>query len=99
MADRERRTGRLVGLLLAVTAAVLAVTGDAARDARAATSMPPSIVFILTDDQEVALVDTMPNVKALLAAQGTTFNHAYYNDPLCCPSRSTIFTGQYVQNT
>lgn len=99
MPDRERRAGRLIGLLLAVTAAVLGITGDAARDARAAGSTPPNIVFILTDDQEVALVDTMQNVKTLLAAQGTTFNHAYYNDPLCCPSRSTIFTGQYVQNT
>ncbi len=96
MLDCERRASRLIGLVLALTAAVLAVTP---REARAASSMPPSIVFILTDDQDAGLVDTMPNLKSLVAAQGTTFNHAYYNVPLCSPSRATILTGQYTQNT
>ena len=96
MLDCERRASRLIGLVLALTAAVLAVTP---REARAASSTPPSIVFILTDDQDAGLVDTMPNLKSLVAAQGTTFNHAYYNVPLCSPSRATILTGQYTQNT
>ena len=49
MLDCERRASRLIGLVLALTAAVLAVTP---REARAASSTPPSIVLILTDDQD-----------------------------------------------
>ena len=90
--DRERvRGGAVLGLLLVS----LAAWAPPAR----ATPAKPSIVFILTDDQDASLADTMPNLKALAAAQGTTFTHAYYNVPLCSPSRATILTGQYDQNT
>lgn len=59
----------------------------------------PNIVLILVDDQEVGFLDQMPNVKRLVAQQGATFASAYFNDPLCCPSRATILTGRYVHNT
>ncbi|HEY0408937.1 MAG TPA: hypothetical protein VGE42_01585, partial [Candidatus Dormibacteraeota bacterium] len=63
MLDRERQAGRLIGLVLALAAAVLPGSARAA-------STPPSIVFVLTDDQDAGLVDTMPNLKSLVAAQG-----------------------------
>src|SRR3954451_23774000 len=59
----------------------------------------PSIILILTDDQTVSLADHMPNLRQLVAGKGATFTHAYYNDPLCGPSRATILTGRYSQNT
>ena len=40
----------------------------------------------------------MPNVQSLIAAQGTTFNEAYVSFPLCCPSRATMLSGQYMHN-
>ena len=40
----------------------------------------------------------MPNVRRLLAAQGTTFADAVDSFPLCCPSRATFITGQYAHN-
>jgi hypothetical protein len=43
-------------------------------------------------------LSAMPNVQSLLAAQGTTFNEAYVSFPLCCPSRATILSGQYMHN-
>ena len=58
----------------------------------------PSIVLVVTDDQDASLTDYMPNLKAL-ARQGATFTRAYYNDPLCAPSRATILTGLYDHNT
>src|SRR4051812_20559966 len=58
----------------------------------------PSIVLVLTDDQDASLVAQMPNLQAL-ARQGATLTRAYYNDPLCGPSRATILTGLYDHNT
>ena len=59
----------------------------------------PSIIMIMTDDMVIGLVEHMPAVKELIVERGATFSRAYFNDPLCCPSRSTILTGKYAQNT
>ena len=59
---------------------------------------PPNILFILTDDQDVASVAEMPNVRSLLAAEGTSFDRAFVTTALCCPSRSSILRGQYSHN-
>ncbi|MGI8564141.1 MAG: sulfatase family protein [Candidatus Dormibacter sp.] len=58
----------------------------------------PNIVFVLTDDLSWNLVDRMPHVKQLMQ-QGVTFDHYYVTDSLCCPSRSSIFRGQFPHNT
>jgi arylsulfatase A-like enzyme len=54
---------------------------------------PSNIVLILTDDQRWGTVQYMPNVESLLVAHGVTFTNAFDNNPLCCPTRSTIMTG------
>jgi N-acetylglucosamine-6-sulfatase len=64
-----------------------------------AAQAKPNIIVILTDDQEVSLVQQMPNLKSLIINQGATLAQAFYNDPLCCPSRATMLTGRYAQNT
>jgi N-acetylglucosamine-6-sulfatase len=58
----------------------------------------PNVVLILTDDQDRASVDVMPRLRREVAEQGTTFTDAYATTPECCPSRATIFTGQYTHN-
>ena len=58
----------------------------------------PNIVFILTDDLSWNLVQYMPNVLAM-QKEGTTFANYFVTDSLCCPSRSTIFTGKLPHNT
>lgn len=58
----------------------------------------PNIIFILTDDFASNLVDYMPNLKAM-QKEGVTFNHYYVSNSLCCPSRSSIFTGRLPHNT
>jgi arylsulfatase A-like enzyme len=58
----------------------------------------PNIVFILTDDLAWNLVDYMPNVQAL-ERRGLTFRNYYVSDSLCCPSRSSILTGDFPHNT
>ncbi len=56
---------------------------------------PPNIVLILTDDQRWDTLWAMPTVKAQIVAKGTKFTKAFVVNPLCCPSRATILTGQY----
>ncbi|MEJ7841868.1 MAG: sulfatase [Rubrobacter sp.] len=74
----------------------------AAREAPAVEPSPdggrPNILFILTDDQDVGSVAEMPNVRSLLAAEGTSFDRAFVTTALCCPSRSSILRGQYSHN-
>jgi N-acetylglucosamine-6-sulfatase len=58
----------------------------------------PNIVFVLTDDLSMDLLPYMPQVQAL-QADGMTFNHYFVSDSLCCPSRSSIFTGEFPHDT
>jgi N-acetylglucosamine-6-sulfatase len=79
--------------------AILALPGSAsARPAAAATDGRPNILVVMTDDQSVADLAKMPNVRRLLAKQGTSFSNAVDSFPLCCPSRATFITGQYAHN-
>jgi N-acetylglucosamine-6-sulfatase len=78
--------------LLALPSAAHARPAAAAQDGR------PNILVVMTDDQSQADLAHMPNVKRLLAAQGTTFADAVDSFPLCCPSRATFITGQYAHN-
>ncbi|HEY0680489.1 MAG TPA: sulfatase [Chitinophagaceae bacterium] len=58
----------------------------------------PNIIFILTDDFASNLVGFMPNLKAM-QGEGVTFSNYYVSNSLCCPSRSTIYTGMLPHNT
>jgi len=58
----------------------------------------PNIVFILTDDLSLNLVQFMPHVLEM-QKRGVTFTNYFVTDSLCCPSRSSIFTGRYPHDT
>jgi N-acetylglucosamine-6-sulfatase len=58
----------------------------------------PNIVFVLTDDLSMDLLRYMPAVKAL-ERRGITFSNYFVSDSLCCPSRASIFTGNYPHDT
>jgi arylsulfatase A-like enzyme len=61
----------------------------------------PNILVILTDDQRAAGTVTplaMPATRRWLREGGTRFSNAFATTPLCCPSRASIFTGQYAHN-
>lgn len=58
----------------------------------------PNIVFVLTDDLSWNLVPYMPNVQQM-QREGMTFRNFFVTDSLCCPSRSSIFTGRMPHNT
>lgn len=58
----------------------------------------PNIVFVLTDDLAGNLVQYMPHVLAL-QRNGMSFSNYTVTDSLCCPSRSSILTGDYPHDT
>ena len=59
---------------------------------------PPNILVIVTDDERVDEQSIMTQTNALFQKGGVTFTNAYAETPLCCPSRASIFTGQYTHN-
>ncbi len=85
-------------LLLAALCALCVPASAAARPAGTGKDGRPNILVVMTDDMATADVAFMPNVKKLLAKQGTTFSDAVDSFPLCCPARATFLTGQYAHN-
>lgn len=59
---------------------------------------PPrfNFVVILTDDQRWDTLWSMPVVQNRLG--GVLFANAFTTTPVCCPSRASLLTGQYVHN-
>src|SRR4051812_44048959 len=58
----------------------------------------PNIVLIMDDDQSVNLQQYLTKTNAAIGAHGVTFDNSFVNYSLCCPSRSTMLTGQYAHN-
>ncbi len=89
----RRRSSIALCALLAITS-VLAVT-PATASAQEATPEPPDVVLIVTDDQRLDTLWAMPVVSERLAAAGVSFPDAFVVNPLCCPSRASILTGNH----
>ena len=86
-----------IGAMAVLLAGSLAASADA-RPAGTGKDGRPNILVVMTDDMATSDVPMMPNVKRLLAKQGTTFADAVDSFPLCCPARATFITGQYAHN-
>ncbi|WP_243059977.1 sulfatase [Nocardioides sp. SR21] len=64
----------------------------------AAAAGRPNIVLITTDDQSTSDLRWMPQTRHLLGDSGVRFSNFISPNPLCCPARASILTGQYSQN-
>src|SRR5690242_7770115 len=95
MKAMEQNGKRLLGAVLVCLCIVALAVQPVARGAQQHTAPErPNVVFILTDDLSWNLVQYMPHVLEL-ERQGVTFDHYFVTDSLCCPSRSSIFTGMF----
>lgn len=59
---------------------------------------PPNVLLIVTDDQRIGTLDVMPALRRRMVGAGVNFKNAFATTPWCCPSRASIFTGQYSHN-
>ncbi|MDD7984014.1 sulfatase [Lentisphaera marina] len=65
----------------------------------------PNVLFIICDDLNdyVSAYDSHPQVKTpnlkKFAQSAVTFKHAYSNNPVCAPSRASLFTGVYPHDS
>jgi len=79
---------------------LIVAAGCGGSSSSSSPASPPNIVIIQTDDQIAGTVtpELMPNTVDLLADSGTSFSHYIVTTPQCCPSRSSLNTGQYGHN-
>ena len=85
----------------ALTAAALLLAGAMAlalstNDAEGAPG--DNVIFIMTDDQAANEMVYMPNTQSLIGGHGVSFTRAFVPYPLCCPSRASMLTGEYMHN-
>ncbi|MEP7120270.1 MAG: sulfatase [Byssovorax sp.] len=57
-----------------------------------------NVIFVLTDDLSMNLVQFMPHVLQM-QKDGATFSNYFVADSLCCPSRTSMFTGKLPHNS
>ena len=92
-----RVTRRLLVIAALAAALLCAILLGSAHDAGAQSSRP-NIVVIQTDDQDAITPKFMPKLQSLIASQGLSFDNSIVSYSFCCPSRTTLQTGQYAKN-
>ena len=108
MTAPQRRLRRVIGIaaLAVLIVSAVAVTVDrrpavasaGTKPSSSAVTTKPNIVILLSDDQPAGFMQ-MAHVKADIGAHGVTFSNGFVEDPLCCPSRTSILRGQYAHTT
>ncbi|WP_432478898.1 sulfatase family protein [Nocardioides sp. GXQ0305] len=81
----------------APTSTVVASAAAAAPSA-ARRAGRPNVVMIMTDDMAASDLRYMPRTRRLIGRAGTTFDDGLSPNPMCCPARATLLTGQESHN-
>ena len=68
------------------------------------SSKRPNIVFIISDSMDGRVMGCMGHPAAAtpsldgLAERGVMFRNTYCNNPICCPSRASMWSGKYTHH-
>ncbi len=90
---------RRAALACALCLALIGPMLTPAAPTSATAAQRPSLVLIVTDDQRWDLTFGMPALQRRLVDRGVRFTKGFVVNPLCCPSRASILTGQYSHST
>ncbi|MEU6786618.1 sulfatase [Nonomuraea angiospora] len=93
-----RHIRRTLAVATALVLSLTLVSQASAGTVAVAKPQRPNIIFFLVDDMSADLLAYMDTVKSL-SNDGTTFSNYYVSNSLCCPSRASMFTGQFPHNT
>jgi arylsulfatase A-like enzyme len=94
-----RRSALAATALLIFTLAVPSAGGSMQTRPPGGGRKRPNVLIFLTDDQRATeTMDVLPGVKKWFKKRGRLFPRSFVTTPLCCPSRASIFTGQYAHN-
>ena len=82
----------LGGLIAGILCLIVCPSVNAAR---------PNVLIFLTDDQghQGLSMPLMPETERTFGDGGVQFQHGFVTTPQCCPSRASIFSGEYSHNT
>jgi N-acetylglucosamine-6-sulfatase len=94
-----RRSARRVAVVVGLTIVLLGGGSITAPPARSARPSRPDVVVIVTDDQRVGTLGWMPVLQHYIARHGVRFSRAMVPTSVCCPSRASLFTGEYSHTT
>lgn len=87
-----------------VLASATAADESGGASTQLATTARPNVVIVMLDDLDrnsltrMLSLGLMPNLKSQVVDVGTRFDNAFVTTSWCCPSRATLFTGQYSHN-
>jgi hypothetical protein len=95
----KRRLALAIVASLAIAAGIAVGAQHHGNTAQAAAApQRPNVLVLETDDQTLAEMAVLPNVRRLIGDQGVTFDNNFDSFSLCCPSRASIFSGRYPHN-
>src|SRR5437016_8865544 len=95
----KRRLTLAIAATLALAAGLAVGARDHGGSAQAAPpAQRPNLLVLETDDQTLAEMEVLPNVRRLIGDEGVTFDNNFDSFSLCCPSRASLLTGQYSHN-
>jgi N-acetylglucosamine-6-sulfatase len=87
----------LVALLALLAAPLSAIPGEG--PVAAGEAGKPNVLIIVSDDQRLNLMWPMNVTTSQIFQKGIEFRRGYVVNPLCCPSRTSILTGDYSHTT
>jgi arylsulfatase A-like enzyme len=90
--------GRTSAVRALVCLTILTLTACPQQPAVRSAPTKPNVLIIVTDDQRIGSLSVMPQTRHYFLQGGTNFTQAFVTTPLCCPSRSSIFSGLYAHN-
>jgi arylsulfatase A-like enzyme len=94
---RRSRASALVAALLVLSAIPASIAQ--LRPTTSSTPARPNVILVISDDQRWDTLWAVPQAQRRIGERGVTFTDAYVVNPACCPSRSSILTGQYSHST
>jgi N-acetylglucosamine-6-sulfatase len=83
-----------------VATAVVLLPATVTRDTSslAAEVTPPNVLVVMTDDQRLNTLQTMPTVRSQLVSKGANYV-GMSPTSACCPSRTSFLSGQFSHTT